>query len=182
MTRTVRAPLIATLFLAACSSTAASSGVRLADGSWHLTCKSSLAACVQKADDVCKGQSYEILRGRHERKMLGHELGESQVEVERSEIVVRCAGKGERLPEPSPPPRVEVRPAAPPGAGHAMKAPAVRPAAPTSPAPVCVKGTTQACVGPGACTGGQVCLPDGSGYGPCDCGPTPEPTPAPSTP
>lgn len=34
----------------------------------------------------------------------------------------------------------------------------------------CVPGASVACVGPGACQGGQVCLPDGSGYGPCDCG------------
>jgi hypothetical protein len=36
--------------------------------------------------------------------------------------------------------------------------------------PACVKGVTQACVGPGGCSGGQACLPDGSGFGPCDCG------------
>lgn len=35
---------------------------------------------------------------------------------------------------------------------------------------VCVPGTTQACVGPAACSGGQSCLPDGSGFGSCDCG------------
>ena len=30
-------------------------------------------------------------------------------------------------------------------------------------------GSTMACVGPGGCSGGQVCLADGS-YGACDCG------------
>jgi hypothetical protein len=34
----------------------------------------------------------------------------------------------------------------------------------------CVKGITQACVGPGGCRGGQACLADGSGFSPCDCG------------
>lgn len=34
----------------------------------------------------------------------------------------------------------------------------------------CTPGLSQACVGPGACQGGQVCKADGSGYGPCDCG------------
>src|SRR5260370_7170510 len=34
----------------------------------------------------------------------------------------------------------------------------------------CVPGSTQACFGPGACRGGQQCLPDRSGWGPCDCG------------
>lgn len=36
-------------------------------------------------------------------------------------------------------------------------------------APSCTPGSTQACVGPGACAGGQACLA-GSGWGPCDCG------------
>lgn len=36
--------------------------------------------------------------------------------------------------------------------------------------PACVKGITQACVGAGGCQGGQACLPDGSGFSPCDCG------------
>lgn len=35
---------------------------------------------------------------------------------------------------------------------------------------VCVPGSTQTCVGPGACDGGQSCAFDGSGWGPCDCG------------
>jgi hypothetical protein len=36
----------------------------------------------------------------------------------------------------------------------------------------CTPGATQTCVGPGACAGGQVCRTDGTGYGPCDCGPS----------
>ena len=35
---------------------------------------------------------------------------------------------------------------------------------------VCASGDTRACVGVGACAGGQVCRPDGTGFGPCDCG------------
>jgi hypothetical protein len=35
---------------------------------------------------------------------------------------------------------------------------------------VCIPGASVACVGPGACQGGQVCKADGSGLGPCDCG------------
>lgn len=37
-------------------------------------------------------------------------------------------------------------------------------------AALCSTGETRTCVGPGACQGGQSCLPDGSGFGPCDCG------------
>ncbi len=35
---------------------------------------------------------------------------------------------------------------------------------------VCVPGLTNACLGPGACVGSQVCTVSGAGYGPCDCG------------
>jgi hypothetical protein len=41
---------------------------------------------------------------------------------------------------------------------------------PEPPPPACVAGQTQECVGPGACKGGQACLPDGSGFTECDCG------------
>lgn len=34
----------------------------------------------------------------------------------------------------------------------------------------CTPGLTQSCLGPGACTGAQVCRSDGSGWGVCDCG------------
>ncbi len=34
----------------------------------------------------------------------------------------------------------------------------------------CTAGATQSCVGPAGCRGGQVCLPDGSAWGACDCG------------
>jgi len=43
---------------------------------------------------------------------------------------------------------------------------------PPAPSPACIPGATQACVGPGGCSGGQVCRPDGTGYGGCDCGST----------
>jgi len=39
---------------------------------------------------------------------------------------------------------------------------------------VCVAGSTQLCVGAGACTGGQACLDDGSGWGACVCAPPPD--------
>jgi hypothetical protein len=34
----------------------------------------------------------------------------------------------------------------------------------------CTPNDTRVCYGPGACQGGQYCLPDGSGYSACDCG------------
>jgi hypothetical protein len=40
----------------------------------------------------------------------------------------------------------------------------------SGPHQACTPGETQQCFGPGACNGGQSCLSDGSGFGPCDCG------------
>jgi hypothetical protein len=37
---------------------------------------------------------------------------------------------------------------------------------------VCSPGSTQVCVGPGACAGGQSCNSDGRAWGTCDCGTT----------
>jgi hypothetical protein len=53
-------------------------------------------------------------------------------------------------------------------ADHAAKSNA--PPEPQTPKNACVPGTTQTCVGPGACAGGQACRPDGQGYTDCDCG------------
>ncbi len=41
---------------------------------------------------------------------------------------------------------------------------------PAEPQQRCVPGSTQACLGPGACKGGQACREDGRGFESCDCG------------
>lgn len=41
-------------------------------------------------------------------------------------------------------------------------------------AKVCVPGVTQACFGATRCEGAMSCLPDGSGFTACDCGPAPD--------
>ena len=46
---------------------------------------------------------------------------------------------------------------------------APRPLVPRA-ATACIPGVTQACIGPGGCNGGQACVSNGSGFGPCDCG------------
>ena len=43
-----------------------------------------------------------------------------------------------------------------------------------STASACTPGRSIACVGPGGCSSNQVCNPDGTAYGPCDCAPTTE--------
>jgi hypothetical protein len=56
---------------------------------------------------------------------------------------------------------------APAASGTAL---AAAPASVVTSTRACIPGSTQACVGPGACSGGQACSSDGSGFGPCDCG------------
>ena len=58
------------------------------------------------------------------------------------------------------------------GSAGAMGTSGQPPAAPK----VCVPGTTNACLGPGQCSGAQVCLESEAGWGPCDCGSTPPET------
>lgn len=48
-------------------------------------------------------------------------------------------------------------------------APPVAPV-PAEPSKACAPNETRMCYGPGACQGGQYCLPDGSGFSGCDCG------------
>ncbi len=55
----------------------------------------------------------------------------------------------------------------------------VQQAPPKATTPGCTPGSTQACVGPGGCQGGQFCVDDGTRYSPCDCGSAAERTPAP---
>jgi hypothetical protein len=47
---------------------------------------------------------------------------------------------------------------------------------------VCVPGMVQRCYGPGRCPGVQECLDTGEGFGPCNCGATPDAGPAAPTP
>lgn len=46
-------------------------------------------------------------------------------------------------------------------------------------AKVCVLGASQACIGPGACHGGQTCIAGGTAFSSCDCGPVSSPVQAP---
>jgi hypothetical protein len=203
----------AALLVAACALSACggASGLRiekLGGGVYKLHCDASLSACLQRADTLCRGASFDVLRAQDRRDRLGGEVGTSNVENRTSSAHIRCTTTGRRLlpwedeeddtqwklgprrdgdtPSPDvaqPTPLVAPAPAptAPPAASgtaptpSAPPAPSAPPTFPTSSKPAatsstCVPGATQACVGPAACSGGQSCLPDGSGFGPCDCG------------
>lgn len=160
--------LVAGLLLgAACSSRPSPGTTRLPDGTISLTCNAPLAQCLSRAEDVCKNENYEVLRARDQRDTYGPETGSSQVQVRSSEAIIRCTGTGRPLMGRDP--LVASAGSAPP------------PAAAPPPVAVraCVPGTTQACIGPGKCDGGQSCLPDGTAFGPCDCGTLGAPATAP---
>lgn len=154
------APLLLTL---ACSSN--SSPAKQADGSYHFSCKGALTDCLQRAERACRDKGYVVASAREVQEMLGHESGESQVRIQKSEAVIYC---GTDLP-PAERPMIELKRETPIAAEPA--APAAAPvAAPAPPPRACVPGATQACVGPGGCSGGQACAEDGSRFEPCNCG------------
>lgn len=174
------------LVVAACASSQRSYEAKhLPDGTWRLKCQGSLPACIAHAEATCHGNNYEVLKARDQRDLFGPENGTAQVEVRSSEAIIRCGAKG--VPAPPLPPDPSADDTRDPNATQPPE-----PSDPTHPPPqpvpppvaqrACVPGSTQACIGPGRCEGGQSCLPDGSAYGPCDCGTLGPPPSAPSAP
>lgn len=141
----MRAPWLLSTLLAVVACASSTKTKQLADGSWKITCKSEYERCVHNAQKVCGDLKPRILSGGNKDQLYG--TPGNQVAVTRSELLVICE-------DPDAPP---------PGLYKLPKR--------EEPPPlVCAPGVTQRCVGAGACEGGQACLPDGSGFGPCDCG------------
>jgi hypothetical protein len=154
----------AALVCAACLSAAcATPGIErrhLGDQRYHFVCRTALTACLSHVGKVCQDKSYDVLAARDRRNFTGVEPAER--EQRSSEAVIECRTRGmplfdeddllKQLPtEAKPRPR-------------------------STPAKMlCTPGTTQSCVGVGGCAGGQSCLADGSGYGPCQCAEPPSP-------
>jgi hypothetical protein len=145
------------LLLVSCSSNSGQP-TRLPDGSYRFSCRGPLTDCLKRADKVCRELGYTVTSARDARELLGHEQGQSQIEVRRSEATIHC---GTTSPPSS----------APPQESAPVPVPKVAPAAPPEPARVCIPGSTQACVGPGGCSGGQICSAAGTHFEACDCGP-----------
>jgi hypothetical protein len=122
---------------------------------FHLKCTTALARCLAEAADAsCQGRHYIVERAVNDLDMRG--ATPNQAEFRTSEAIIHCGGAN------------NWGPLAPP-MGPAEKPPETKAAE----ARVCAPGSTQACVGPGGCKGGQACLLNGSAYGACDCGPPP---------
>lgn len=134
----------------------------LKDGSWEVKCEDQVDRCVREAQRVCGDEPYHVISGRKEEEIYGGQSG-YQTGVEVHVIEFRCGSdpgvwKLERKEE---------------------QAPAAPKAAPPPKQKLCAPGSTQRCVGPGACEGGQSCNAEGTGYSSCDCGtPSSEAPPA----
>lgn len=120
----------------------------LADGSYRVRCRSSLAVCLDEGvETLCGGRSFVILRAVDQ--MAGPQSANA-ASLRTSEVVARC-GPANGWGAPGRPPEASASCAQP------------------LPGRSCVPGSTQYCVGVQACTGSQTCLPDGSGFSSCDC-------------
>jgi hypothetical protein len=150
---------------------------KIDEGTYHITCPElPLGRCLSETvNNACDGRGYFVVRGISDVNRRGH--AEAPDLATSSEAIVRCAtgeswgGEAKQLMEdPSAAPAAA--PAAPKSAVSTPPTPAPAPVATATKAapPACTPGSTQSCVGAGACAGGQACKADGSGYEPCDCG------------
>jgi hypothetical protein len=114
-------------------------------GTWELVCGQAMDLCVREIENVCKEKRYRILRGMSETRLRDAPPYSTEYRTSRLEFVCSDDG-GQMITAPS---------------SESVWQSATR---------VCASGDTRACVGPGGCPGGQTCRPDGTGFGPCDCG------------
>jgi hypothetical protein len=126
------------------------------DGTYRLECKDLLSRCLRQVEERCSNYGYDILSASQQINRYGPE--QLQTETFGSHAVVKCRGANALIGSSDDDSKED------PTATGEGKTSA------DSSATACVPGASQACVGVGGCSGGQACLPDGSAYGPCDCG------------
>jgi hypothetical protein len=177
-----------TLSLAACAP--AAQAYRLNPGQtpeqFRITCKKRFLNCEQQVKPLC-GSEFQITE-RHSNKPEQPLVSESDLSSTgprkgpvdwEGELVVVC---GHELP---PLRLVRTEGDQTVSEGTLVGGQPAAASTPLAPAPqaatVCVPGVTQACLGPGACSGAQACLESGAGFGACDCGPSPQRAEAPGT-
>ena len=132
------------------------------DGEHSIEWKKGMRACLTQAGEICGDKGYTILRGYSYQKLLGGASSSNRSMVETASVRIVCGIAEEVLDEDVTyelPKRTDapLPVSGPPGPSSAR-------------ALVCTPGATQLCVGPAACSGGQVCAADGAGFGACDCG------------
>jgi hypothetical protein len=132
--------------LAACGASEVQSQ-KLKDGSWSFKCELAMDECIRRVQEQCKNQRYRILEGTSETRLRDAPPFERAYHTSR--LHLQCNDDGANVLLSIDSSKQETAPKA---------------------ASVCAVGETRACVGPGACTGGQACLADGKGFSNCDCG------------
>jgi hypothetical protein len=148
--RCLRVIVLGALGALGCATAGGSEGpTRINDDTYRVRCDAPLATCLARFSSCPKG--FTVVEGRETRDRRGPEpLPDVSVD---SEAVLRCRRVallgGSRDDQTS----------ATPPAGERTAVPAT-----------CFPGSTQACLGPAACSGAQTCLPGGAAFGPCDCG------------
>ena len=142
--------------LAACGAPEVQSQ-RLKDGSWSFTCELPMDECVRRAQEKCYLQRYRITKGSSETRLRDAPPFERAYHTSHLNFV--CTDDGQN-------PLVTFG-----GDGKSVDPNTNGSSKPAVAGQVCTKGETRACVGAAACRGGQTCLPDGSGFTACDCGP-----------
>ena len=140
------------LSLVACRAHEAQSQ-KLNDGSWSFTCNLPMEECIRHVEQTCRSQRYRILEGTSEVRVRDVPPLESTYYSSRLHLICDPNG-GDAV-------------------SSSQKAPPASPTDAPPPLAACTTGETRECVGAGACKGGQSCLPDHSGYSPCDCGAVP---------
>jgi hypothetical protein len=136
----MRFALLGLLALASCGASEVKSQ-RLEDGSWKFTCELAMDECIRRVQTNCRNHRFRIIEGTSEVRLRDASPYEKAYHT--SNVHLMCTDLGSDV-------LVEVGAKKDGGS--------------------CAKGETRACIGAGACKGGQACLPDGSGFGSCDCG------------
>ncbi len=133
---------------------------------YEIICEKHIRRCRARAEQVC-ASPYQVLESTgslHRPKRATSEPGPRSVgpryqhETWHGSLVVECGaertvGEAEQQARPQSP---------------APQSPAV--STPLPDGMLCIPGSTQACLGAGACRGAQACARDGRGFSPCDCG------------
>jgi hypothetical protein len=135
---------------------------KLKDGSIKVTCELAMDECVRRAQELCTNQRYRILDGTSETRLRDAPPFEKAYHTSRLHLTCTNDGASPLLSLDKPEAAASTGAATPAGTAS------------------CTAGETRTCVGAAACKGGQACLPDGKGFGPCDCGPSAAPPVAPA--
>src|SRR6187402_2785508 len=91
MGRLVGTSLFTLLLVAGCSSRPPKPP-REPDGGYRLECQGPLSECLLRAEELCKSHGgYVVASARDVHEVLGHEQGQSQIQVQKSDALIYCS-------------------------------------------------------------------------------------------